>query len=73
MNSEKMTVGIVCVVCLTILGIVNGMAMDKDFKSKGLMSDLVQKPIFYSGEMRNVSSFVFLKHKVQWITFDTKL
>ncbi|XP_054708341.1 U-scoloptoxin(18)-Er1a-like [Uloborus diversus] len=28
-------------------------AADKDLLLKGLMSDLVQKPIFYVGEMRN--------------------
>lgn len=40
--------------------LVNAMAMDKDYKLKGLlMSDLVQKPIFYSGEMRNVSYDIF--------------
>ncbi|KFM62831.1 hypothetical protein X975_11974, partial [Stegodyphus mimosarum] len=28
-------------------------ATDKDLKLKGLMSDLVQKPIFYAGEVRS--------------------
>ncbi|XP_035210102.1 U-scoloptoxin(18)-Er1a-like [Stegodyphus dumicola] len=37
--------------CMLLLMLAS--ASDKDLKPKGLMSELVQKPIFYAGEVRS--------------------
>lgn len=54
--------------CIALIAAVNAMAMDKDLKFKGLMSDIVQKPLFYHEEMRNVSYclyiFLYFAHKI---------